>query len=137
MNLLYDESVETPYPKLGEEPEDKKIKNVWMFPDIKRSFPDIYNGGELVISPYTYYVTSGEALRKTETLINDIRDLMNQYCDNDSVVSDLSDLFVDVGEFYEMLIMIKNSSKFLEVTKCEDGIYSGNICARKDPKKKK
>jgi len=138
LELYYDKCIEiTPYPRLGEISEDKKVKNVWMFPDIRRSFPDIKCDGKVIISPYMYYVTSGEALRKTEVLISDIRELMEKYNDNEEVLTALSDLLMDIDSFYEMLIMVKDSSKYLEVTKCEDGIYSGNICARKDPKKKK
>jgi len=138
MKLYYDKNIEiTPYPRLGCESEDKRIKNAWMFPDIERSFPAVFDDGMLVISASRYYVTSGEALRKTETLISDIKELMDKYKDNEKVLAKLSDLFLDINEFYLKLIEIKGPSKYLEVTKCEDGIYNGNICARKDPKKKK
>lgn len=138
MKLYYDKNINiTPYPKLGGESEDKRIKNTWMFPDIEKSFPSIYDGSSLIISVHKYYVTSGEALRKTETLISDIKELMEKYSKNDDVVAKLSDLFLDINEFYLKLIEVKGPSKYLEVTKCEDGIYNGNICARKDPKKKK
>jgi len=138
MKLFYDKNIHiTPYPKLGGESEDKRIKNTWMFPDIVKSFPPIYDGNNIVISAAKYYVTSGEALRKTEILISDIKELMDKYPDNEKILASLSDLFLDISEFYLKLIEVKGPSKYLEVTKCEDGIYNGNICARKDPKKKK
>lgn len=137
MNLQYNDMMhQTSYPKLGEGPVDEKVKNVWMFPDIKKSFPEIVYENEVVINPYRYYITSGEALRKTEILIVDIREIINNTSDV-GLLTKLSDLLLDVDEFYGLLIETKGPSKYLEVTKCEDGIYSGNICARKDPKKKK
>lgn len=138
MDLYYSKTVNvTPYPRLGEDPEDKKIKNVWMFPDINKSFPPVKYGDKTLIDPHRYYITSGEALRKTEVLISDIRELMDKYYDNEDILARLSDLLIDVDAFYNILIQTKGPSKYLEVTKCEDGIYSGNICARKDPKKRK
>lgn len=138
MNLIYPKSVNAiPYPKFDEEHIDKKTKNTWVFPDIRESFPDIIYCGEVIISPHMYYVTSGEALRKTEVLIGDIREKIDKYQDNEEVLTLLTDLLISIDEFYSILIEIKGPSKYLEVTKCEDGIFSGNICAKKDPKKKK
>lgn len=137
MNLVYPEAIDiAPYPRLGDESTDKRVKNTWMFPDIVRSFPAVVSNENVIISAHTYYITSGEALRKTEILISDIKELLEKHGD-EGVLADLSDLLLDIDEFYALLIEVKGSSKYLEVTKCEDGIFSGNICARKDPKKKK
>jgi hypothetical protein len=137
MNLIYKDIDKSIYPKLGDEPAEKKVKNVWVFPDIKASFPPVMDGDEVAISAFDYYITSGEALRKTEILISDTRELMEKYSDNEKILTDLSNLLLDVDNFYGILIETKGQSKYLEVTKCEDGLYGGNICARKDPKKRK
>ena len=124
------------YAKLGEF-DDTKTKNVWIFPNMEDSFGIIKdNDGEVIIDPGYYFITSGEALRKTEVLINDIEKLIEIHSD-DFIIEQLNDMLCDINEFYKLLIKTKDSSLYLEVTKCEDGLYSGNICARKDKKVKK
>lgn len=138
MNLIYSkEIINALYPKIGEELEERKTKNTWVFPDIRASFPKITHNGDDVIEPFLYYVTSGEALRKTEILMSDIREKLEEHADNVSMLTSLSDLLLDISDFYSILIEAKGPSMYLEITKCEDGLYGGNICARKDPKKKK
>lgn len=102
-----------PYNKLGDKDDNlDNPKSVWIFPDIRETFP--------TIDPFKYYVTSGEAIQKTEKLISDIQE-------------QLANLIL----FKKMLLEARGPSKYLEMTKCEDGVYNGNIVARKDPKKKK
>ncbi len=101
-----------PYNLLGGEENLDKPKTVWIFPDIANTIP--------AVDPSKYYVTSGEAIAKTDKLI-----------------SDLNSTLALAMILKEKLIQARGASKYLELTKCEDGSYSGNICARKDPKKKK
>lgn len=124
------------YPQLGDN-ETPNAKFIWVFPDIKKTFPIITWEGKVIIDPSYYYVTSGEALRKTEVLIGDIEEKIAEHEDIAELVEELGELLGDIILFYEILLETKGPSKYLEVTKCEDGMYSGNICARKDKKKKK
>lgn len=136
MDLVFSKSADkASYPKIGEESETSK--HVWVFPDIRESFPPVKYNNKVIIDPHRYYITSGEALRKTEVLISDIRELLDKHSDNEKILTDLSNLLLSIDQFYTLLIETKGQSKYLEVTKSEDGIYSGNICARKDPKKRK
>lgn len=135
MHLMYpEEANDLHYVKLG---EDAGKKNTWLFPDIYASFESVKEiNGNIIIEPGYYYITSGEALRKTEVLISDIKQAIDEYtCD--IVIEQLEVLLSDIKEFYLLLEEVKGPSLYLEVTKCEDGMYNGNICARKDPKKKK
>lgn len=100
------------YNLLGGEENLDKPKCVWVFPDISKTIPDII--------PSQYFITSGEAIAKTDKLI-----------------SDLNNTLARVIYLREKLVEARGVSKYLELTKCEDGSYSGNIVARKDPKKKK
>lgn len=136
MHLIFPPEAENlDYAKLGEEAGKKKV---WIFPDIEQTFSSVkLSNGEIIIDPSYYYITSGEALRKTEVMISDIKDAIEKHNGNDIVVEQLECLLDDIQEFYELLKYTKDSSLYLEVTKCEDGIYNRNICARKDPKKKK
>jgi len=138
IDLIFpDGSENLPFLKLGEDPPEGKSKVIWVFPDIEKTFGVVYKeNGAILIDPSMYYVTSGEATKKTEILIDDIRKLMENNNDED-ILNKLSDLLINVSEFMDVLKKTKSVSKFLEVTKCEDGIYSGNICSRKDPRKKK
>lgn len=124
------------YPQLGDY-ETPNAKFIWVFPDIKKTFPCITWHEKVIIDPSYYYITSGEALRKTEVLISDIKDKIEEYQEESELVEVLGELLGDIMLFYEILIETKGSSRYLEVTKCEDGVYNGNICARKDKKKKK
>jgi len=122
-------------PKLEDEiKEECKRKVCWLFPDITKSFPAIIDNGKVIIDPNMYYVTSGEAINKTIVLISDVKELMSV---NTNKLTELTDLFMDLNEFLELLKTLKGPSRYLEITKCDDGIYSGNVCARKDLKKKK
>lgn len=138
MELIFpEESNDLPFAKLGQELEYWHIKNIWIFPDIKQVLPSIFNNEDApIIEPYRYYVTSGEAVRKSEVLLSDIRELMTGDF-NETIMDEISDLFIKASEFYELLLDIRGKSVYLEITKCEDGIYNGNICACKNPKKKK
>lgn len=100
------------YNLLGGEENLDKQKFVWIFPDISKTIPPVI--------PSQYYITSGEAIAKTDKLISDINNTL-----------------VQAINLREKLIEARGASKYLELTKCEDGSYSGNIVARKDPKKKK
>ena len=101
-----------PYTLLGGEEDLNKPKFVWIFPDISKTIP--------CVDAAQYYVTSGEAVAKTDKLI-----------------SDLNIALAQAMHLKEKLLAARGASKYLELTKCEDGSYSGNIVARKDPKKKK
>ena len=131
-----DDSLKTPYAKLGSDLDTGDVKKIWIFPDIARSFKDIQLNETKIIKPFKYYVTSGEAVRKTEVLINDIKELVS-YNVKSCVIEQVTSLLIDLDEFLTLLINTKGPAKYLELTKCEDGIYNGNICARKNPKKKK
>jgi hypothetical protein len=138
MELIFpEESEDLPFAKLGQELEYWHTKNIWIFPDIEKVLPSLYNkNGEFIIEPYKYYVTSGEAVRKSEVLISDIKELTRNIDDN-NILDNITDLLIKASEFYELLLEIRGDSVYLEITKCEDGIYNGNICACKNPKKKK
>lgn len=139
MRLLFHEGVDDlPFIKLGDTVPDDRSKIVWVFPDIEKSFGVVRNdNGAIVIDPSMYYITSGEAIRKTEVLISDIKDKINLHCNDERIVEELTNMLLEFDEFIGLLKETKGSSKFLEITKCEDGIFSGNICSRKDPRKKK
>jgi hypothetical protein len=135
MQLIYPpEADEYLYSKLGSNEDNERV---WIFPDIKESFGVVEVYDMTIVDPSKYYVTSGEALRKTETLISDIMEAINEYQNNHSVIEDLTNMLLDIKEFFDLLNETKGSSLYLEVTKCEDGVFNGNICSRKDPKKKK
>lgn len=137
IQLVFEQNTEfLNHPQFGDN-ETPNAKFVWIFPDIKKTFPAIIWETKVIIDPSYYYITSGEALRKTEVLINDIKDKIEEYKNSEVIIELLGELLGDIMLFYELLIETKGPSKYLEVTKCEDGMYSGNICARKDKKKKK
>jgi len=52
-----------PYAKLGNEPLPGQPKDVWEIPDIKTELP--------AVDPHAYFVTSGEAVKKAEKLVQD------------------------------------------------------------------
>ena len=55
MKFKYSKNVvNSVYPKLGEEPVEKKIKNIWVFPDIAANFPKICDGDIELINPHNY-----------------------------------------------------------------------------------
>lgn len=131
-----DENPRLPYAKLGEDLDTNDVKKIWIFPDISKSFNCITVGDNKIIDPHRYYITSGEAVRKTEVLISDIKEITIRPLKS-SVLDKITTLLIDLDEFYNLLLATKGPAKYLELTKCEDGIYNGNICARKNPKKKK
>lgn len=139
MDLIYPEGVENlHFYKLEEEVPTDKSKIIWVFPDMEQSFGVVKKpSGHIIIDPSMYYVTSGEAIRKTEVLILDIKERIGEFNDDEGIIAELTDVLISIGVFLDLLVKIKNRSKYLEITKCEDGIYSGNICSRKDPRKKK
>lgn len=53
-----------PYAKLGNEPLPGQPKGVWELPDIKTHLP--------VIDPSSYFITSGEAVKKADKLVEDL-----------------------------------------------------------------
>lgn len=124
------------HPLFGDH-DSPNAKHIWIFPDIKRTFPAVIHDGKVLIDPSYYYITSGEALRKTEVLISDIKNKIEEYNESEEAILKLGELLGDIMMFYEMLLEAKGPAKYLEVTKSEGGIYNGNICARKDKKKKK
>jgi hypothetical protein len=135
--VFFDTAGSLPYAKLGESTEGKQ-KFFWIFPDIESTFGSIIDdNGKIIIDPSYYYITSGEAIKKTEVLIADIRDQMEKYIEDEHTLTKLSDMLLMINDFLELLIETRGPSQYLEVTKCEDGLYSGNVCARKDKKKKK
>jgi hypothetical protein len=125
-----------PYARLGEDLDTGDVKKIWIFPNIEKSFNSIIINDNLSIKPYKYYVTSGEAIRKTDILISDIKEIVNHTI-KPNILDKITSLLIDLDEFYNLLLATKGPAKYLELTKCEDGIYNGNICARKNPKKKK
>jgi hypothetical protein len=132
------EAYEIPYTLLGQDPREDDIKNLWIFPQMDQTLPSIFKEDKTpIIEPHTYYCTSGEAVRKTEVLIDDIKQLMKQHKDDKKIIKKLTNLLIDSKEFLDLLKETRSKSKYLELTKSEDGIYNGSICARKDPKKKK
>ena len=137
MGLIYPEDYESlQYALLGSEPRHDQVKKSWLFPDISLTFPTIFDeNGEAVIDPSRFYITSGEAVIKTERLVKEIDiKLTKNY--SLFVNEQLSDLKEEITEFLILLRNTRGDSKYLEITKCEDGTFNGNICARKDPKKK-
>ena len=135
MLLVFPEQSETvSYPRLG---ENFEAKGIWIFPDMEKSFGSVkLSTGQIIIDPSYYFITSGEAVRKTEVLISDIEESFGHH-EDEFIVEQLQDMLVDVRAFYQLLLDTRGSSLYLEVTKCEDGTYNGNICARKDPKPRK
>ncbi len=131
-----DEDAKIPYTKLGTSLDTSDVKKIWIFPDIARSFKSIECDNGIIINPHKYYITSGEAVKKTEVLISDIKSLVLPSF-KQSTIEKITDLLIDLDEFLNLLVSTKGPAKYLELTKCEDGIYNGNICARKNPKKKK
>jgi hypothetical protein len=124
-----------PYAKLGECLDTGDIKKIWIFPDISKSFKNI-KIDDKIIAPYKYYVTSGEAVKKTAVLIDDVKNTID--CSlKANILDQITTLLIDLDEFFNLLLSTRGPAKYLELTKCEDGIYNGNICARKNPKKKK
>jgi len=135
MRLYFNEYDENQFVRLDDDIPTDRSKIVWIFPDINKSFPAVLkDNGSIIIDPSMYYITSGEAVRKTEVLLSDIKEQIEKHPDK---MCQLTNLLLDVNEFYELLIEVKASSKYLEITKCEDGLYDGNVCSRKDPKKRK
>ena len=53
-----------PYAKLGNEPLPGQPKEVWELPNIKAEMP--------MIDPAAYFITSGEAVRKADKLVQDV-----------------------------------------------------------------
>lgn len=106
------EQLELPYNVLGDlEFTNDNPRQLFIFPDIEKTLP--------AINPSKYYVTSGEAIQKTDRLISDLTELLSK-----------------AKEFKQLLIKSKGDNTYLELTKCEDGVYSGNVVARKNPKNK-
>jgi hypothetical protein len=137
MELVFPEgSDDLPFAKLGQNFEYWHTKNIWIFPDIEKVLPSIFDGDMAVIEPYKYYVTSGEAVKKSVVLVSDIKALLEADL-KEEMLDEVSDLFIKASEFYELLLNVRGDSVYLEITKCEDGIYNGNICACKNPKKRK
>jgi hypothetical protein len=114
MDLIYPEEHNVlPYNKLEDmEFTQDNPRQIFIFPDIEKSFP--------TICPKNYYVTSGEAIQKTDRLLSDVQKLLK-----------------NLTEFRKSLLKTKGDNAYLELTKCEDGVFSGNIVARKNPKVKK
>ena len=52
-----------PFALLGDEPIGDQPKGVWEIPDISKSMP--------AIDPASYYITSGEAVKKADRLVKD------------------------------------------------------------------
>jgi len=53
-----------PYAKLGNDPLPGQPKDVWIMPDLKTYLP--------AIDPHSYFITSGEAVKKAEKLVKDV-----------------------------------------------------------------
>lgn len=136
IETIGDECPKLPYARLGDDLDTGDVKKIWLFPDITKSFKDVRLSESKTIQPYKYYVTSGEAVKKTEVLISDIKEAIDNTLSYDAM-DQITTLLIDLDEFLNLLIATKGPAKYLELTKCEDGIYNGNICARKNPKKKK
>jgi len=52
-----------PYAILGEEPLPEQPKEVWEVPDISKAMP--------CVNPASYFITSGEAVKKADQLVKD------------------------------------------------------------------
>lgn len=138
MKLYFNEFDDSQFVRLDDEIPVDRSKIIWIFPNINESFPAVIkDDGCIIIDPSMYYITSGEAVRKTEILINDIKEQITKHLNHDEILEKLTNLLIDISEFHELLVEIRASSKYLEITKCEDGLYNSNVCSRKDPKKRK
>lgn len=81
-----------PYAKLGNDPLPGQPKEVWELPEIKTEFPEI--------SPYKYFETSGEAVKKADKLL-----------------SDLYSLTAKVKSFRDKLKKARGPNKYLETSR--------------------
>lgn len=137
MKLVFSQEAKAlQYKKLGEfsSNEYENTKCIWIFPDIAKTFPPI---PKINIEPFKYYVTSGEAVRKTEVLIQHFKEELSKNKKDAKLKLKINKLLSNLHLFLNLLKKTRGHSKYLELCKCEDGVYSGNICSRKDPKKKK
>jgi len=96
---------ESPFAMLGDDPRDGQPKKVWEVPidELK------------AIDPKQYFVTTGEAIAKTEQLIADIKQLL-----------------IDTKRFMSKFKKVKDDSKYLE-TAWESRRL---VVKRKDPRRK-
>jgi cytosine/adenosine deaminase-related metal-dependent hydrolase len=56
-----------PYALIGEEQMPQQPKDIWEIPDLKESMP--------AIDPHSYFITSGEGVKKAEKLVKDVYSL--------------------------------------------------------------
>ena len=94
-----------PYAKLGDEPLPGQPAGVWYIPELSKELPKI--------DPTSYFVTSGEAVKKAEKLVKDAYSLA-----------------VRSKAFYKKLIKARGEKKYLE-TSHENGRL---LCKQKSPR---
>ena len=95
-----------PYAIIGNEPLLEQPKDVWEIPQISNEMP--------AIDPSAYFVTSGEAVKKAEKLVQDVYSLA-----------------IKVRSFRDKLIRCRGEKKYLETSR-ENGRL---IIKSKNPRK--
>lgn len=96
-----------PFAKLGEDPLPGQPKGVWELPDLAKEFP--------VLDTASYFITSGEAVKKSER-----------------AVKDAYSLAVKLRAFHKKLQRARGSKKFLETARDDKRI----LVKAKDPRNK-
>ena len=98
-----------PYAKLGNDPLPGQPKGVWELPDIKTEFP--------ALDPSSYFITSGEAVKKADKLVQDAYSL----CTN-------------LRTFRDRLKAARGAKKYLETAR--EGSPVRLVVKAKDPRNK-
>jgi len=96
-----------PYAKLGNEPLPGQPKDVWEIPDIKTELP--------AIDPHSYYITSGEAVKKAEKMVQDCCVLLGK-----------------ARAFRDKLRAARGVKKYLETSRDNERL----LCKAKNPRNK-
>jgi hypothetical protein len=104
---------EHPYAMLGEEPLPGQPRDIWEIPDVSQEICG--ETGQRVIDPSSYFVTSGEAVKKAQKM-----------------VKDLYSAAVKARAFRDKLKKARGIKKYLETTREDRRL----LVKCKDPKKK-
>jgi hypothetical protein len=97
-----------PYARLGEAPLPGQPPGIWELPNISKELP--------TIDPSSYFITSGEAVKKAEKL-----------------VKDLYSVAVKARSFRDKLVKARGIKKYLETSREDNRL----LIKRKDPRNRK
>lgn len=101
-----DITTKEPFAKLGEDPLPGQPKLVWELPDLKTELP--------AIDPASYFITSGEAVKKAEKLVKDVYALASK-----------------ARAFRDKLVEARGPKKYLETARDDKRL----LIKAKDPRK--